>query len=81
MKKLIVLLIATIVSVGSMYAQDYDERAKLREERRAEQERLDSLNYEIAKQAISEKKYVLEADRLCFKRVRRSCRHRRSVCR
>lgn len=68
MKKLIVLLIATIVSVGSMYAQDYDERAKLREERRAEQERLDSLNYEIAKQAISEKKYVLEADRLCFKR-------------
>lgn len=34
MKKLIVLLIAAIVSVGSMYAQDYDERAKLREERR-----------------------------------------------
>lgn len=68
MKKLIVLLIAAIVSVGSMYAQDYDERAKLREERRAEQERIDSLNYEIAKQAINEKKYVLEADRIFFKR-------------
>lgn len=68
MKKLIVLLIAAIVSVGFMYAQDYDERAKLREERRAEQERIDSLNYEIAKQAINEKKYVLEADRIFFKR-------------
>lgn len=68
MKKLMILLIAILAGWNTMYAQETDERAKTRAERRAEQERVDSLNYEMARQAIADKTYVLEADRIIFKR-------------
>lgn len=45
-----------------------EERAKLREERRLEQARLDSLFYLQSVKAIEEKSFVLEADRVIFKR-------------
>ena len=45
-----------------------EERAKLREERRQEQARLDSLFYLQSVKAIEEKSFVLEADRVIFKR-------------
>ena len=69
MKRWIMMLIALVVCVGFSNAQttDKEERAKLREERRIEQERLDSLYFVQAKQAIENRRFVLEADRVMFK--------------
>ena len=49
MKRWIMMLIALVVCVSFSEAQttDKEERAKLREERRIEQERLDSLYFVI----------------------------------
>lgn len=69
MKRLLIMLIAIIANVGLTQAQttDKEERARLRQERKAEQEILDSLLFEQSKQSIENKKFVLEADRVMFK--------------
>ncbi len=69
MKKWILMLMALVLFGGVAQAQDdkKEERAKTRAERRMEQERLDSLNFEMAKRAVEEKRFVLEADRVIFK--------------
>lgn len=69
MKNLILLLIVLIAGTNFTQAQttDKEERARLRQERKAEQEMLDSLLFEQAKQSIENKKFVLEADRVMFK--------------
>ena len=61
MKRWIMMLIALVVCVGFSNAQttDKEERAKLREERRIEQERLDSLYFVQAKQAIEKRGWTL----------------------
>lgn len=69
MKRVLFMMIALVVCVGIAQAQSVkDERAKVREERRMEQARLDSLYYLQAVKAIEAKSYVLEADRVIFKR-------------
>lgn len=69
MNRLVIMLVAMFVCVGVAQAQSQkEERAQAREERRAEQARLDSLLYLRARKAIDEKSYVLEADRVVFKR-------------
>ena len=66
MKRWIMMLIALVVCVGFSNAQttDKEERAKLREERRIEQERLDSLYFVQAKQAIENRRFVLMSRRI-----------------
>lgn len=69
MKKLFVMLIALAACAGNAQAQSAkEERAKIREQRRQEQAALDSLFYVQSKQALDARKYVLEADRVIFKR-------------
>ncbi|MDY3070297.1 MAG: DUF4251 domain-containing protein [Parabacteroides sp.] len=69
MKNLILILTALIATTNFAQAQktDKEERARLRQERKAEQEILDSLLFEQSKQSIENKKFVLEADRVMFK--------------
>lgn len=69
MKNLILILMILIAGTSFTQAQttDKEERARLRQERKAEQEILDSLLFEQSKQSIENKKFVLEADRVMFK--------------
>lgn len=68
MNRVVVMLILLVSCAGMAQAQSSKEdKVKAREERRAEQARLDSLFYEQSRKAIEERSYVLEADRVVFK--------------
>ena len=69
MKRVLMMLMMLTTCLTIVEAQSAkEERAKLREERRQEQARLDSLFYLQSVKAIEEKSFVLEADRVIFKR-------------
>lgn len=69
MKRLWIMMTGLLLCIGSIQAQSQkEERAQIREQRRAEQEALDSLLYEQSQKALKAKEYVLEADRVIFKR-------------
>lgn len=66
MKKLAVLsMLLLFACLGQIQAQTVKEMT--REQKKAEQEALDLMLYDEAKQAIEAKNFVLEADRVMFK--------------
>ena len=66
MKRLVsMMVLALFVMVGHIQAQE--ERELTREEKKAMQEHLDSLLYVEAEQAINQKAFTLEADKVVFK--------------
>lgn len=66
MKRLVLMMVlALFVMVGHIQAQE--ERELTREEKKAMQEHLDSLLYVEAEQAINQKAFTLEADKVVFK--------------
>ncbi len=70
MKKTVILWMALVTCVGYSRAQTVKEKAESRAERKMIEARIDSLLYEEAKQGIENKSFILEADRVVFKRGR-----------
>lgn len=70
MKRLIyfLLFLVSMLPVGGIFAQD--GKPLSREERRALEEKIDSIRFLDAVQAIKDKEFTLEADRVMFKRGR-----------
>lgn len=69
MKKIVICMLAALFGIVAQgYAQTEQERQLSRAERKAAQAAIDSLSFEVAKQAIKEQSFVLEADQVIFKR-------------
>lgn len=73
MKKIVsFVVLALLVALGHIHAQDQQDQKRLlrelrREERRAQEERQDSLQFSQAFQAINNKAFTLEANQVVFK--------------
>jgi hypothetical protein len=70
MKKVVLLFMALVACVTFSQAQTKEEKARTRAERKLEQERIDALLFEEARQSIENRNFILEADRVIFKRGR-----------
>ena len=68
MKNLILLIAAIIIGTVSTYAQNDGERKLTKKERKDMEARMDSLMHATAEKAIDDTAFVLEADRVTFKR-------------
>lgn len=68
MKKILSTLVICVafLSTGVLQAQE-TERELTREEKKEMQAKLDSLLFEEAKQALNDKAFTLEADKVVFK--------------
>lgn len=73
MKKIVSFVVLALwVALGHIHAQDQQDQKKLlreqrREDRRAQEERQDSLQFSQAFQAINNKAFTLEANQVVFK--------------
>lgn len=69
MKKIVSFVVLALwVALGHIHAQDQQDQKKLlREQRRAQEERQDSLQFSQAFQAINNKAFTLEANQVVFK--------------
>ena len=65
MKKIFFMMFALLFAMGNIQAQDNKELTKA--EKKALQEKLDSLQYAEAVEAVEAKKFTLEADQVVFK--------------
>ena len=65
MKKILLLMFVLSAMAGNIQTQETKEPTK--EEKKALQERLDSLQYEEALKAVNAKEFTLEADQVVFK--------------
>lgn len=65
MKRMMFMMLALLALAGNICAQETRELTK--EERKALQERLDSLQYEEAVKVVNAKEFTLEADQVVFK--------------
>lgn len=68
MKNLILLIAAIIIGTVSAYAQNGEGRKLTKKERKAMEARMDSLMHATAEKAVDDTAFVLEADRVTFKR-------------
>ena len=69
MKKIFssIMLIMLLFAANAVQAQEATERKLTREEKKAMQEKLDSLLFLEAKQALDNRQFTLEADQVVFK--------------
>ena len=68
MKKIIFLITALVIAAASGYAQDDNGRKPTKQERKAQEARIDSMKSTMAEKAIEDSAFVLEADQVTFKR-------------
>ena len=68
MKKVIFLITALVIAAVSGYAQDDNGRKPTKQERKAQEARIDSMKSTMAEKAIEDSAFVLEADQVTFKR-------------
>lgn len=68
MKKVIFLITALVIAAASGYAQDDNGRKPTKQERKAQEARIDSMKSTMAEKAIEDSAFVLEADQVTFKR-------------
>lgn len=66
MKKMLFMMLTLLITVGGIQAQEV-EKELTREQKKELQERLDSLMFAEAVQAIDNKMFTLEADQVVFK--------------
>ena len=69
MKKIFssIMLVMLLFAANAVQAQETTERKLTREEKKAMQEKLDSLLFLEAKQALDNRQFTLEADQVVFK--------------
>lgn len=60
-------MMAALLFSATAMAQEANSKTQTREEKKAEQEALDQMLFEEAKQAINDKQFILEADQVMFK--------------